>query len=307
MKRVLITGGSGFIGRALARALTARGDHVTVLTRNVKKTRWHMPSAVRVTAWTPDKIGPWADELSVVDAVVHLAGEPVAQRWTDKVRRAIEQSRVGSTRVLVEAIGQAKQKPSVLVCASAVGYYGARSGDEVLNEGSSPGSDWLAGIVTKWEETAREVEKHGVRGVEMRIGVVLGEGGGALDKMVTPFKMYAGGPLGDGKQVISWVHRDDVVGLILLAIDNEAVKGPINTVSPNPATGNEVADALGIVLGKPSWLRVPKGVIGLMMGEAAQVVTTGQRVYPQKAVELGYEFRYARLVPALESILGPDQ
>lgn len=307
VKRVLITGGSGFIGRALARELLARGDHVTVLTRDVHKTRKHMPQAVRVTAWTPTKIGPWADELSVIDAVVHLAGAPVAQRWTDKTKRAIEESRITSTRVLVEAMGQAKKKPSVFVCASAVGYYGPRPPGEELDESGEAGKDWLAGVVVRWEEAAREAEKLGIRTVELRIGVVLGEGGGALEKMVTPFKMYAGGPLGDGKQMVAWVHRDDVVGMTLLAIDNESVSGPINAVSPNPATGDEVAEALGIVLAKPSWLRVPAGVVGMMMGEAAQVVTTGQRVYPRKAVDLGYEFRYARLVPALESILGPDQ
>ncbi|HZF53321.1 MAG TPA: TIGR01777 family oxidoreductase [Polyangiaceae bacterium] len=307
MKRVLITGGSGFIGRSLVRELLARGDHVTVFTRNVNKTRRHMPGAVRIAAWTPNKIGPWVDELSVVDAVVHLAGEPVAQRWSDKVKRAIEESRITSTRVIAEGIAQAKTKPGAFVCASAIGYYGPRPASEDLDESGSPGSDWLAGVVTRWEDAAREVEKHGVRSVQVRIGVVLGEGGGALEKMVTPFNMYAGGPLGDGKQVISWVHRDDVVGMILLAIDNETVTGPINAVSPNPATGDEVAEGLGIVLGKPSWLRVPEGVIKIMMGEAAQVVTTGQRVYPRRAVDLGYEFRYARLVPALESILGPDK
>ena len=307
MKRVLITGGSGFIGRALTRELLARGDHVTVLTRNVHKTRKHMPQAVRITAWTPNKTGPWVDELSVIDAVVHLAGEPVAQRWTDKTKRNIEESRITSTRVLVEGINQAKKKPSVFVCASAIGIYGPRPPAEELDETGAPGKDWLASVVVRWEEAARDVEKLGVRSALIRIGVVLGEGGGALEKMVTPFNMYAGGPLGDGKQVISWVHRDDVVGMILLAIDNETVSGPINAVSPNPATGDEVAEGLSIVLSKPSWLRVPAGVIGIMMGEAAQVVTTGQRVYPRRAVELGYEFRYARLVPALESILGPDK
>lgn len=276
---------------------------MTVLTRNVKKTRRHMPQGVRVTAWTPDKLGSWVDELEVIDAVVHLAGENVAQRWSDAVKRRIEQSRVGSTKVLVEAIGKAKRKPSVLVCASAVGFYGMKPPDVVLDEDSEAGTGFLADIVSRWEQAAREVEAHGVRSVEVRIGVVLGDGG-ALDKMVTPFKLYAGGPVGDGKHVISWVHHDDAVGIILLAIDNEELKGPINAVSPNPATSNEMAEALGIVLNKPSWLRVPTGAIALAMGEAAEILTKGQRVFPKRAVELGYEFRYARLVPALESILG---
>jgi uncharacterized protein (TIGR01777 family) len=307
VKRVLITGGSGFIGRSLARELLARGDHVTVLTRDVTKTRRHMPREARVTAWSPDKLGPWVDELSVIDAVVHLAGESVAQRWTDAVKRRIEQSRIGSTKVLVEAIGKATRKPSVLVCASAVGYYGAHPGEVVLDESSPAGQGFLADVVKRWEESAREVEALGVRSVQVRIGVVLGEGGGALDKMVTPFKLYAGGPIADGKQVVSWVHRDDVVGILLVAIDNGELKGPINAVSPNAVTSNELAEGIGIVVNKPSWLRVPKAAIELGMGEAAEILTKGQRVFPKRAVELGYEFRYARLIPALESILGKDQ
>jgi uncharacterized protein (TIGR01777 family) len=278
-----------------------------VLTRNVAKARRQLPQQVRVTAWNPEKPGPWTDELAVIDAVVHLAGEPVAQRWSDAKKRQIEQSRVGSTRVLVEAIGSAKRKPSVFVCASAIGYYGPRPADERLAEDAERGKGFLADVVVRWEEAAREVEKHGVRCVQVRIGVVLGEGGGALEKMVTPFKLFAGGPIGDGQQIVSWVHRDDVVGMILLAIDNDQAKGPLNATSPNAVTMNELADAIGTVMNRPSWLRVPKAVVGIAMGEAAEVVTDGQRVFPQKAVDLGYEFHHARLVPALESILGGDK
>jgi uncharacterized protein (TIGR01777 family) len=306
VKRVLITGGSGFIGRKLALELLDRGDHVTVLTRNAKKTRGSLPRAVRVTEWDPAKSGPWVDELEVVDAVVHLAGENVAKRWSDATKRAIEESRITSTRVLVEAIGKAKRKPKVFVCASAIGYYGPHAGDEVLDESAEAGTGFLAGVVTRWEEAARGAEALGVRTVELRIGIVLGEGGGALAKMVTPFKMSAGGPIGDGKQVLSWVHRDDVTGMILFAIDNDAVSGPMNAVSPNPATSNEMAEAIGIVMNTSPWMRVPKAAVELAMGEAAMILTTGQRVYPKKAAELGYEFRYTKLVPALESILGKD-
>lgn len=304
MKRVLITGGSGFVGRKLVRELLDRGDHVTVLTRDAASTRRKLPSAVRVTAWDPTQSGPWVDELSVVDAVVHLAGEPAGQRWTAAAKRAIEESRITSTRVLVDAIGKAKHKPKVFVCASAIGYYGPHNGDEVLTEEAEPATDFLATVVTRWEEAARGVEEHGVRSVQLRIGLVLGEGGGPLEKMLLPFKLYAGGPIGDGKQVMSWVHRDDVTGMILFALDNEAVKGPMNAVSPNAATANELATAMGVVMNRPSWLRVPKGIVEAVMGEAAVIATTGQRVYPKRAVELGYEFRFARLMPALESILG---
>jgi uncharacterized protein len=303
VKRVLITGGSGFIGRKLAHDLLARGDRVTVLTRNVERARGHLPGAVRVAAWAPEKEGPWFEELEVVDAVVHLAGESVATRWTEAKKRAIEQSRVESTRLLVEAIGRAKHKPGVLVCASATGFYGPRPADVQLDESAEPGQGFLAGVVQRWEEAARAVEQHGVRSVEVRIGVVLGEGGGALEKMVTPFKLFVGGPLGDGSQVVPWVHRDDVVGILLLAIDNPEVKGAINAVSPHPATGKQLADALGVVLNRPSWLKTPESVLKVAMGEAAEILTTGQRVFPKRAAELGYEFRHARLLPALESIL----
>lgn len=304
MKRVLITGGSGFVGRKLVCELLDRGDHVTVLTRDATSTRRKLPSAVRVTAWDPTQSGPWVEELSVVDAVVHLAGEPAGKRWSPAAKRAIEESRITSTRVLVDAIGKAKHKPKVFVCASAIGYYGPHKGDEVLTEEAEPATDFLATVVTRWEEAARGVEEHGVRSVQLRIGIVLGEGGGPLEKMILPFKLYMGGPIGDGKQVMSWVHRDDVTGMILFALDNEEAKGPINAVSPNAATADELAKAMGIVMNRPSWLRVPKAIVEAAMGEAAVIATTGQRVYPKRAIELGYEFRYARLLPALESILG---
>jgi uncharacterized protein len=304
VKRVLITGGSGFIGRKLAEELLARGDRVTVLTRNVSRARRHLPAAVRVAAWAPEKEGPWFDELSVVDAVVHLAGEPVAKRWSESVKQAIAKSRVDSTRLLVEAIGKAKPRPSVLVCASATGFYGPQPPDRELDESADPGTGFLADVVKRWEEAARGAEQHGVRAVEVRIGVALGEGGGALAKMVTPFKLYAGGPIGDGTQVVSWVHRDDVVGIFLLALDSADLEGPINAVSPYPATSRELADALGIVLNRSSWLEMPKALLAVAMGEAAEVLTTGQRVFPRRAVDLGYEFRQAKLLPALESILG---
>jgi hypothetical protein len=304
MQRVLITGGSGFLGRALSHALLARGDRVTILTRDPARSRPHLPPGVRVAAYTPDREGPWTEELGVVDAVIHLAGEPVAQRWTAAVKDRIKKSRVDTTRVLVEAIGKAPRKPKVLVCASATGFYGPRPAGEKLDETSDQGKGFLADLVAEWEEAARGAEQHGLRVVEVRIGVVLGEGGGALEKMILPFKLFAGGPVGDGKQIISWVHRDDLVGMVLLALDDERVKGPLNAVSPNAATGAEMAEGIGQVLGRSSWLPVPEFAVKAMMGEASEIMITGQRVYPARAVELGYEFHHTRLVPALESILG---
>lgn len=264
-----------------------------------------MPRGVRVAAWTPDKAGPWFEELEVVDAVVHLAGESITKRWTDAARRSIISSRVDSTHLMGEAIGKAKHKPAVFLCASAVGFYGPQPGDQVLDEDAKPGQGFLADVTVKWEAEARSIEEaHGVRSVQLRIGVVLGEGGGPLESMLIPFKLFAGGPIGDGKQVISWVHRDDVIGITLLAMDNASVHGPLNVTSPYAATSEELAKAIGIVLNRPSWFRVPAGMVRLGMGDAAEIVVTGQRVYPKRAAELGYEFRRARLVPALESILG---
>jgi uncharacterized protein len=306
MKRVLITGGSGFIGRKLAVDLLARGDQVTVLTRDVAHARKHLPAAVRCASWNPEKEGPWFEELAVIDAVVHLAGATVVKRWTPEYKKTIERSRVESTRLLVEAIGRAKRKPSVLVSASATGYYGPQPPDKELDETAETGPGFLADICKRWEDAARAVAEHGVRDAEVRIGVVLGEGGGALSRMIPAFKMFAGGPLGDGTQVIPWVHRDDVVGIILFAIDNPEVKGPINAVSPNPVSSRELADALGTVLNRPAWLPVPAFALNLLMGEGAEIVLTGQRVFPRRAVELGYEFQRARLIPALESIVAPS-
>lgn len=304
MKTVLITGGSGFIGRRLSQELLKRGDRVTILTRNVDKARGKVPTGVRVAGWTPTQEGPWYDELDKVDAVVHLAGEVVAQRWNDAKKKEIVESRVGSTARLVEAIGRAKHKPQVLVSASATGYYGVRDPGEELDETSEPGKGFLSELVVDWEAAAKKAGDHGVRTAMVRIGVVFGKGGGALEQMVPAFKFFVGGPIGDGKQIYSWVHIDDVVGLILLAIDDDRVSGPINATSPYPASAAEVAKAIGVTLNRPSFFKVPKGIVSAMLGEAAEIVTDSQRVLPRRAIDLGYEFRYARLMPALESILG---
>lgn len=304
MKTVLITGGSGFIGRRLTQELLARGDRVTILTRDPARARGKVPGGARIAGWTPDRDGPWCDELDKVDAVVHLAGEVVAQRWNDRKKKEIVDSRVGSTERLVEAIGRAKHRPQVLVCASATGFYGARPSNEELDETSEPGQGFLSELVVKWEAAAKKAEGHGVRTAMLRIGVVLGKGGGALEQMLPAFKLFVGGPIGDGRQIYSWVHIDDVVGLALMAIDDERVSGPINATSPYPTTAGELAKAIGATINRPSFFRVPKGILGAMLGEAAEIVTESQRVMPRRAIELGYEFRHARLMPALESILG---
>lgn len=303
MKKVVVTGGSGFVGRGLVDELLARGDEVTVLTRDPSRSRDKVARKAKVAAYTPDRVGPWTKELEGASAVVHLAGESVVQRWTDAAKDRILRSRVDSTRVVVEAIGALANKPEVFVCASAIGFYGARPADEVLDEESASGEGFLADVVRRWEAEAREAAKHGVRDVELRIGLSLGEGGGAMEKMVLPFKLFAGGHVGDGRHVMSWIHNDDVIGLALLAIDDPRAKGPINAVAPRAVTSAEMSRALGAVMKRPSWLPAPRFALELAMGEMAMVLTTGQRVTPRRAMELGYAFRRPELEAALRSIL----
>jgi uncharacterized protein (TIGR01777 family) len=210
---------------------------------------------------------------------------------------------VESTRLVVEGMRRAEKKPDVFVSASAIGIYGSRPGTERLTEAASRGEGFLADVVDAWEAAAKPAEPIGVRTVMLRIGIVLGEGGGPLEKMMVPFKMFAGGPIGSGAHVISWIHAEDVVGLILFCLDNPSASGPINAVAPNAVTNEELSKAIGRAMHRSSWFRVPEALIKVVMGEAAEFLTTGQRVLPHRAEELGYEFRWPNLDPALASIL----
>lgn len=305
VKSVLLTGGTGFIGRSLTRALLARGDRVTVLSRDPSRTKDRLPKGADAVAYDPEHEGPWLDEFKRASAVIHLAGENVAQRWTDDARRRIISSRVDSTRLVVEGMRRAETKPDVFICASAIGFYGSRPGTERLTENAARGNGFLADVVNAWEAAARPAESLGVRTIMLRIGIVLGEGGGPLEKMILPFKMFAGGHIGEGTHVISWIHADDVVGLILFCLDKPEAQGPVNVVAPNAVTSAELAKAIGRAMHRPSWFNVPAPLIRLGMGEASEFLTTGQRVVPQRATELGYEFRWPNLDPALASILKP--
>ncbi len=303
VKSVLLTGGTGFIGRTLTNALLARGERVTVLSRDPSRTSSKLPKGAVAAAWDPEREGPWMDEVGRASAVVHLAGESVGQRWTPEVRRKIMSSRVDSTRLVVEGMRRAEKKPDVFICASAIGIYGSRPGSEKLDEEASRGEGFLADVVEAWETEAKEAQVLGVRTVLLRIGIVLGEGGGPLEKMILPFKMFAGGPIGSGEHVISWVHADDVVGLIVFCLDKPEAQGPINAVSPNAVTNAELAKAIGRAMHRPSWFRVPAALMKVGMGEAAEIVTTGQRVLPKRAEALGYSFKWPNLDPALQNIL----
>jgi len=256
---------------------------------------------LRAAAWDPRRDGAWCEELAAADAVVHLAGTPVAGRWNEQRKRAIETSRVESTERIVAAMARAESKPRCFVCASATGYYGSDRPNQVSEE-SSPGSDFLADVVLKWEAAAQRAEQHEIRAVQLRLGVVLGAGGGALAKMVGPLRMCVAGPVGKGDNDVSWVHIDDVVNMALWAVDDASLHGAINVTAPNPVTLRELSRKMAKVLGRPRF-GAPVFVARMMLGEAVTVVVGNQNVCPKRALELGYEFRYPDIVPALEASL----
>lgn len=301
MKTLLVSGGTGFIGKKLVAKLLARGDRVLVLTRAGSERK--VPSGATAVVWDPSTAGPWTHRVSEVDVIVHLAGEPViGARWSDEQKKKIRDSRVISTRLLVDAMRTATQKPSVFVCASAVGYYGDRDASEDLDETSRGGTGYLADVVRDWEAEASKAAELGVREVRARIGIVLGDGG-ALEKMLTPFKLFVGGPLGSGKQAVPWIHGDDMVSMLLFAIDNDEVRGPMNGTAPNPVTMREMSEILGRVLRRPSWIAAPTFAMRIVLGESADAVLTGQRVLPRVAERLGFTFRFRDLESALRDLL----
>ena len=290
--KVAVTGATGMIGSALVDALDARGDEVTKLSRS---TNWPDPKAAP----------PPLDALRGRDAVVHLLGEQIAQRWTDDARREIRDSRILSTRNLVEALRELPEgeRPAVLVSQSGAGWYGHR-GDERLDESAPAGDDFLARLSADWEAEAREAEVLGVRVVLNRTGVVLSESGGALAKMLPFFKAGIGGPVAGGKQYVPWIHLDDVVGAILFELDTPAASGPVNVTAPEPATNAELSKALGRALRRPAIAPVPGLAVKALYGQMAEIVITGQRAVPKRLTELGYDFRQRDLEAALRDATG---
>lgn len=297
MRRIVLTGATGFIGSHLVRALAERGDDVRVLTRSPRE-------GTRDIGYTPTERGDWYGAIDGANALIHLAGERViGGRWTESMRARILSSRVDSTRRLIEAMREAKAPPSVFVCASAVGYYGPRSAEDPADESSPPGSDFLAEVCVAWEKEARTAEELGVRVVRARFGIVLGPDGGPLPAMAKPFRMFAGGPIGDGSQMVAWVHIDDAVGIVLRSLDDGGRTGAVNVVAPRSASNRELSSALGSVLGKPSWLRVPGFVLKAALGEASSALLTGQAVLPRVMQSAGYVWRHPELEPALADLL----
>jgi uncharacterized protein len=305
--RVFVAGGTGLIGSRLVRSLSQRQDTVLVLTRRTEAARAALGSLCTVVEGDPTRPGPWVEAVDECDAVVNLTGEDLfKERWGPAFKEALRDSRVGSTANLVQALARkprtAAGHPRVLVNASAVGYYGP-CGDEGLTEESPPGEDFLARLCVEWERAALAAEALGVRVAVVRTGVVLAREGGALRRLLPAFQTGLGGPTGSGGQWVSWVHPADLLGILRLALDGAAVRGPLNATAPNPVTNRAFAEALGRALHCPAGLPTPEFVLRLMLGEVADVVLTGQRVLPMKASDLGYDFQFPTLDAALADVL----
>ncbi len=300
--KALVTGGTGFVGPRLLRLL----DAPVVLSRNPERARaaiGHLAS--RIVRWDPQAGPPPAEAFEGVDAVLHLAGESVAEgRWTAAQKARIRDSRVVGTRHLVQGIAAAARKPAVLVSASAVGYYGDR-GDEELVESAAPADDFLGRVCVEWEREALAAEGAGVRVVTARTGIVLGAGGGALGKMLTPFRLGLGGPLGSGRQWMPWIHVADLARMYVHAAEHASIRGPMNAVAPNPVRNSEFTRALGRQLHRPAFMPAPYIGLRVLFGEFAQVLFASQRVIPRVALESGFVFQYPEIAAALSEILAP--
>jgi uncharacterized protein (TIGR01777 family) len=298
--KIVIAGGTGFLGRPLADALAAERHDVVVLSRAPS----HSRGGVRFVSWTPDgSAGAFAGEIDGAGAIVNLAGEPIAaMRWSSDQKRRILDSRVNATRSLVEAILRAANPPGVLVSGSAVGYYGPL-GDQIAPEETPAGSDFLARVSEQWEAEAQRAASDRTRVVCLRTGLVLERDGGALPKMLPPFRLFAGGPVGSGRQYWPWIHRDDWIRLVRWVIDAGTVSGPVNGTAPNPVTNREFASALGRALHRPAILPAPAFALKLMLGEMADaLLLSGQRAIPAKAQRQGFTFRHATVDDALRAV-----
>ncbi len=300
--KVFMTGGTGFVGRKLAEKLAQEGLEVTVLTRSASRIR-SAPRGVSLLEGDPISQGPWQEKAASHEIVINLAGASIFTRWTDSAKREIRESRLLTTRNLIEALSVRREKETLFMSASAVGYYGFH-GDEDLVEESAPGNDFLATLARDWEAAALEARTAGVRVVLCRFGVVLGEGGGALTKMIPLFRWGLGSPLGSGRQWFSWIHESDLAEICIFLIEHADISGPINFTAPNPVTNREMTRTLAEVLKRPCFLPpVPGFMIRLMMGEFGSVFLKGQKALPGRLLREGFEFRFPHLREALEDIL----
>ncbi|MCI0376563.1 MAG: TIGR01777 family oxidoreductase [Gemmataceae bacterium] len=304
--RVFVTGGTGLVGGRLVKKLLERGDQPVVLTRRADVAKEMWGSDVAVVSGDPMQAGTWSESIRECDAVINLVGEGVFnRRWKSWFKQMLVDSRVRSTANVAAALAKEPRNAGgaakVLVSASAIGIYGS-TGDQELTEASPAGDDFLAKLCIDWEKATQPVQQAGVRTVIVRVGVVLDRNGGALKKMLTPFKMFVGGTIGSGKQYVSWIHHADMVGLLLFALDNAQAAGPLNGTAPNPVNNKQFAKALGRAVHRPSFFWTPGFMLRMALGQAANIITTGQRVLPKKALDLGYSFKFPEIDGALKDI-----
>lgn len=305
--RFAITGATGMIGSALTKAVVARGDEAVALTRDRDRARDALGSDVELHVWAePTQTPPPQAALAGADAVVHLLGEPIAQRWTDAARREIRDSRVLGTRALIATLAELSDadRPATLISQSATGYYGGGRGDEPLSESEPAGNDFLAEVTAAWEHEALVAKAlTGLRVVVTRTGVVLSPSGGALAKMLPPFRLGVGGPVSGGQQYVPWIHLDDVVAALLHCVCDDRAAGPVNLTAPSPVTNTELSRTLGRVLHRPALLPVPGAALRLLYGQMGSIVIEGQRALPERLRELAYSFHHPDLEPAVRDVL----
>ncbi|WAL58546.1 thylakoid membrane protein ThyD [Thermocoleostomius sinensis] len=304
--KIAVTGATGFVGKRLVERLQAEGHNVLALSRKPDHAQQVFPATafpkIEIVGYSPLESGVWQQSLAGCDGVVNLAGAPIAEsRWTPERKQEILESRTIGTQKIVEAIANVNPKPTVLVNSSAIGYYGT-SETQTFDETSSPGNDFLAQVCQAWETEATKVKESGARLVILRTGIVLGMGG-ALAKLLVPFRMFAGGPLGSGRQWFSWIHRDDLVNLILESLTQPDREGVFNATAPNPVRMAELCQTLGQLMNRPSWLPVPNFALEILLGDAAQVVLEGQQVLPKRTQASGFEYQYPTVKQALAEIL----
>jgi uncharacterized protein len=299
--KVFITGGTGFVGSHMTRVLVDKGVDVTIMARNPNRGP-RLPERVSVVAADATKPGEWQNRVGQHDVIVNLAGVSVFHRWNEDYKRLLKDSRVLTTRNVVDAIPSDARGRITLLNASGAGYYGLTR-DEELDETCRPGSDFLGQLAQGWEEEAIKAEKKGVRVIRARIGIVLGHDGGALSQMVLPFRFFAGGPVGDGNQWISWIHIQDICRAALFTLENKDIHGPLNFTAPVPVRNAELAKAIGRILKRPSFLSAPSFMIKLVLGEFGEYVLKGQRVVPKALLDAGFTFRFGTIEAALEDLL----